>query len=208
MEVSGGFHFETGDIILFEGKSWLSYILEFGQGSRYSHVGIILENPTFIHPDWSGTYLLQSGYESDAVDMQSGKHLCGVQVTPIEIVLENSRKSGCKLWHRKLVCERGESFHDKFKMAYNTSIDKPYDFDVFDWISAKIDLTINKPWISYRKTNEFFCSALAAFIFVQLGFLDKDIAWTLIAPKQFSAIETEPLTFQECVLEKETQLII
>ena len=38
------------------------------------------------------------------------------------------------------------------------AIDKPYDFDIFDWISAKFDLTIRQPWISYRKTNEFFYS--------------------------------------------------
>jgi len=198
---------DTGDIILFEGKSLLSYILEFGQGSRYSHVGIFLKSPTFLHPDWSGNYILQAGYESDAVDEESKKRLCGVQVTPFEIIVENSKKNGCKLWHRKLKCHRDEEFYRLFKEAYDMSIDKPYDFDIFDWISAKIDLVINKPWISYRKTNEFFCSALAAFVYVKLGFLNKDVQWTLIAPKQFSGIENEPLEFIECDLDEEVPVL-
>ena len=199
---------ETGDIILFEGKSLLSYVLELGQGSRYSHVGIYLKSPTFLHPDWSGNYLLQAGYEADAVDEESKRRFCGVQVTPFDVVVENSRASGCKLWHRKLHCERNKDFYTKFKEAYGMSIDKPYDFDIFDWISAKIDLTIHKQWVSYRKTNEFFCSALAAFMYVKLGYLGKDLSWTMIAPKQFSAIENDPLTFQDCELDEEVTVVI
>lgn len=198
--------FETGDIILFEGKSWLSYILEFGQGSRYSHIGIVLQSPTFIHPDWTGTYILQSGYEYDSVDMESGKKLYGVQVTPIEIIYENCKKNGCKLWHRKLKCKRDLEFTYIFRQSYYTAIDKPYDFDVFDWLSGDLDTTIGKPIISYRKTTEFFCSALVAYMYVKLGFLSKNLPWTLISPKQFSAIEKEELDFKNCVLEKEVPL--
>ena len=199
---------DTGDIILFEGKSWLSYLLEFGQGSKYSHVGIFLKSPTFLHPDWSGNYILQAGYESDAVDEESKKHLCGVQVTPFDVIVENSRKNGCKLWHRKLVCTRGINFYKNFKEGYDMTIDKPYDFNIFDWISAKIDLEIKQDWIPIRNTNRFFCSALAAFMYVKLGYLEKDLPWSVIAPTQFSAIESDPLSFIECMLSVEAPIII
>ena len=197
---------DTGDIILFEGKSVLSYLLEFGQGSRYSHIGIFLKSPTFLHPDWSGNYVLQAGYEHDAVDEESKRRLCGVQVTPYDIIVENSRRSGCKLWHRKLVCERDEAFMTRIKEAYAMAIDKPYDFDIFDWISAKFDLVIHQSWLSYRKTNEFFCSALAAFVYVKLGYLEKNVPWTLIAPTQFSAMEGYSLTFTDCSVEDEVPI--
>jgi len=199
---------ETGDIILFEGKSLLSYLLEFGQGSKYSHVGIYLKSPTFLHPDWSGNYILQAGYESDSVDEESKKHLCGVQVTPFNVIVDNSRKNGCKLWHRKLSCERNDDFYKIFKEAYDMCIDKPYDFNIFDWISGKIDLVIQKEWISYRSTTRFFCSALVAFMYVKLGFIEKELPWTLIAPTQFSAIESDPLTFKDCVVDEEVRIVI
>lgn len=55
---------ETGDIILFRGNSWFSYALEWLGRSYYSHVGMIIKNPSFIDsalPD--GIYILESGWE-------------------------------------------------------------------------------------------------------------------------------------------------
>jgi len=42
---------ETGDIILFRGNSWLSYVVEWFGKSPYSHVGIIIKNPSFMNCD-------------------------------------------------------------------------------------------------------------------------------------------------------------
>ena len=57
--------FNNGDIILFDGKKYIiSRIIEYILGSKWSHVGIILKDPTFIHPDLKGYYLLESGSES------------------------------------------------------------------------------------------------------------------------------------------------
>ena len=36
---------ETGDIILFSGNYFLSYIVEYFTKSIYSHVGVVLKNP-------------------------------------------------------------------------------------------------------------------------------------------------------------------
>ena len=36
---------ETGDIILFSGNYFLSYIVEYFTNSIYSHVGVVLKNP-------------------------------------------------------------------------------------------------------------------------------------------------------------------
>ena len=46
---------KTGDLILFCGKDtgWLKYfseMIKYTSHSNYSHVGMILKDPTFIHP--------------------------------------------------------------------------------------------------------------------------------------------------------------
>ncbi len=40
---------ETGDLLLFHGSTFLSLFLEYMGQSKYSHVGIILKNPSFIN---------------------------------------------------------------------------------------------------------------------------------------------------------------
>ena len=63
--------FDTGDIILFSGKnSWFSLMVEYFTSSPFSHIGIVLKNPTQIDPKLKGLHLLESGFEpiKDEVD--------------------------------------------------------------------------------------------------------------------------------------------
>ena len=58
---------KTGDLILFCGKDtgWLKYfseMIKYTSHSNYSHVGMILKDPTFIHPTLKGTYVWESGW--------------------------------------------------------------------------------------------------------------------------------------------------
>ena len=84
---------ETGDILLFNSRGWLSWLIEWGQTSKYSHVGIIVKDPVFLNPDWKGVYLLQSGYENTP-DKQSNTRLLGVQLTPIESIKNDMINNG------------------------------------------------------------------------------------------------------------------
>ena len=44
-------------------------------------------------------------------------------------------------------------------------------------------------WIGYnpRKTDKFYCSSLVAYIYTELGLLDKNTRWTDIFPSYFSS---------------------
>ena len=55
---------ETGDIILFSGNYFLSYIVEYFTNSLYSHVGVVLKNPNLGDARFKGIYLLESGFEN------------------------------------------------------------------------------------------------------------------------------------------------
>ena len=54
---------ETGDILLYNSQYWYSRLIEIGSGSKFSHISIILKDPTFINPNLKGTYILESSYE-------------------------------------------------------------------------------------------------------------------------------------------------
>ena len=47
-----------------------------------------------------------------------------------------------------------------------------------------------------------WCSALVAYIYVKLNFLDHTLPWTLIKPNDFSD-KSNILEFKNCILDKE-----
>ena len=71
-----------------------------------------------------------------------------------------------------------------------------------DWIKGYFKIDIGNT----QKENTYWCSALVSFVYVELGFLDKNIPWTLISPKELSSSSNE-LKFINCKLDNDTQII-
>ena len=44
----------------------------------------------------------------------------------------------------------------------------------------------------------FWCSALVAYIYEEMGFIDGTIPWTIITPAQFSYYASNGLKFKNC----------
>ena len=88
----------TGDLLLFTEHSdglfecFLSMI-RWGTHSNYTHVAMILKDPSFIHPSLKGTYVWESGWEDFDKDAQDGKVKLGVQITPLAEIIKNFQKS-------------------------------------------------------------------------------------------------------------------
>ena len=59
---------KTGDILLYSAQlswnpmSWFGKLIEYVTKKPYSHVGIVLKDPTWIKPDMKGLYLWESSY--------------------------------------------------------------------------------------------------------------------------------------------------
>lgn len=186
----------TGDILLFNTRTWYSRILEYFLGCKISHVGIILKYPQ----DWIGEklldednyYVLESGYES-CPDSVSGRNVIGVRLTPLSKILDDYLNKGMgKLYVRSLntshVDER--DIQNGIRRAYESVKGKPYDTDVFDWINGYLDLNKNifGDWAittHYQKVDKFWCSALVSYVFVECGLMHKECPWTLVAPNDF-----------------------
>lgn len=191
---------QTGDILLFSTNHWYSKIIEYFTDSIYSHIGIILKNPTYIDSSLTGLYLFESGFENEP-SPEDGKYKFGVQISKLEDVIDKYKNTNLgKLFYRKVNCKRDKSFIKSIQDIHSITYDKPYDFDIFDWIKAAFDIHTGDE----QKTNTYWCSALVAFSFYKLRLLNK-LDWTIIKPGQFG-YKDNTLEFINCSLENEIKL--
>ena len=102
---------KTGDILLFDDMSktclgcWNQVIKCFSK-SRYSHVAMVLKSPTYLDPQLTGTYIWESSWEGKP-DPQDGKTKLGVQITPIEEILDEYRNTKSYVFLRRLTVPDG-----------------------------------------------------------------------------------------------------
>ena len=168
---------EDFDILLFSGQNyWISRAIEWMTGSEFSHVGIVLKSPTYLHPNLTGIYLLESGQELKP-DAEDGIPKLGVQITELNGLL--SQYKGL-VYRRRLDCNK-EGMREQMKKIHQEIHGKPYDLNIIDVMETLTGCYLNNCKIEKR----FFCSALATFVYMRLGLLPEDIAWTIVEPKQF-----------------------
>ena len=177
---------QTGDIILFQGRSFLSYLLEYFGRSPYSHVGMIVRNPSFLNPVLEdGIYLLESGW-NPIPDVESGKTNIGVQLHFLEDILKECPLN--TVYVRKVECQRDPAFYETLQTIHQTVQNQPNDLNPWDWLlglySTKYSLPLEP---SYQRTDRFWCSALLAYIFDRLQLI-QPVNWSLIVPREFSDI--------------------
>jgi hypothetical protein len=182
----------TGDILLFHGVNYLfSYFIEWVTWSDYSHVGIVLKDPTYIDPSLTGYYLLESGSENfpDAV---YHKINLGVQIVNLETVLDQYQG---RIYHRPLLVpgEIRPKFGEFLSNVWQKIKKLPYDCSPWDLFRTEFGVKYG----NMRRTDTFFCSALSTFIYEQCQLLNQSVDWDLIEPKdwdQTGKIETFLLT--------------
>ena len=57
---------KTGDLILFNYQSKdLFSMIRIGTQSNYTHIGMIIKDPSFIEPHLKGLYVWESGWEGE-----------------------------------------------------------------------------------------------------------------------------------------------
>ena len=194
---------KTGDILLYNSKTIMGRVIEYFTGSRYSHVSMILKDPTYIDPKLKGLYIIESGMEN-IPDSLTGKKIFGVQIIPLEHALDYYKGSLMGgVYYRKTDILRNTDFTEKIKTIVMKTEGVKYDLQVLDWFRALFDVEIG----NRQLTNSFWCSALLAYIYVELGLLDKDLEWSMIEPKQFSYYENKRLSYKNCEVLAEKQII-
>lgn len=190
---------ETGDILLFQGtKSLLDKTIEFFTGSKWSHIGIVLKDPSFLPIPLKGYYLWESCYERFN-DSETKKIKFGVEIVDLNKVL-NESKNNQNIYYRKVKFNyTKEQLDEKLYKIYNKVKNKPYDILPCDWINAYLQKDKNP-----QKTNRFFCSALVGYIFTKLNCLDEDTDWSIMRPCDFD--DYSKYNFKNVKIDKVTYL--
>jgi len=172
---------KTGDILLFSygGNSILSNLIKKCTHSEFTHVGMILKDPKFIHPSLKGYYISESG-KKDEPDPQDNKKKIGVQITPFEEIYQSYKKSNSEIYIRK-ISNNNNFTNNNLKKIHDIVYDKPYDIIPLDWLEGYLQEDEDP-----QKTSRFWCSALLGYIYTQLDILDKNTDWSILRPCDFS----------------------
>lgn len=167
---------DTGDIVLFyDSKSIISRLIDYFGGSDYSHVGMIVKNPSWIAQP--GIYLIQSGrepipdVETHNIRMDVSMFLFSDVVQSYEGIVHVRRLSKPYNIDMKRMAEIHASVH---AMPYNTN--------PIDWLCVLMNVTGGR-----EVQTRFWCSALVAFIYVQLKLLPADYPFTYAKPGAFAS---------------------
>lgn len=194
----------TGDIILFSTNKWYSELIEFGDDCVYSHCGIVLRDPTYIHQNLNGLFLLESGSEPFP-DSTDNKYHFGVQIVPlIDVINEYVLKGEGSVYYRSLHCHRDETFEKRLVEGYKVAKDKPYNCNPLDWLEALLGIHL----FDTKITSRFWCSALVGYMYVKMGIIQDTVDWSLITPREWSSSNSYQFVFLDgASLGKEIRLI-
>ena len=180
------YNLNTGDILLFdyEGNNlfyyYFSKLIKLFTSSKFSHVSMVIKDPTFIHPSLKGYYVWQSSW-TGFPDPQDNKVKFGVQISPFTEVYEYYKKNNSNISVRRIHSNKNTFNDEKLKEIHSKVYDKPYDIIPKDWIEGAFKIDDNP-----QKKNRFWCSALIGYIYTQCGLLSKDTDWSILSPADFS----------------------
>ena len=176
---------KTGDLLLFDYNEtgllgFLNKAIKYFTNSPYSHIAMVLKDPSFIHPTLKGYYIWESSWEGTP-DPQDGKIKLGVQITPLDEVFNSCKKTNSSIFLRRVNCPEVTFNKDILSQTHEVVYDKPYDIIPTDWIEALFRKDDHP-----QKTNRFWCSALIGYIYSKCGIIDPTTDWSILRPSDFS----------------------
>ena len=190
------YNLKTGDILLCGSGpreswplSWFSYLIKLYTHSPYSHVAMVLVDPSFIHPALKGSFVWESS-NGATPDPQDDKKKLGVRITPLADFLHDYQVQGGRVVVRPIKCPLDTFNSQQLELIHDTVYGKPYDLYLKDWLEALLPMGDH----SERTINRFWCSALVGYIYTQCGIVDSFTNWSFLRPSDFS-MDSENLNF-------------
>jgi len=192
----------TGDLVLFHGTGLISYALEYFGKSRYSHVGIILVNPTYLCETLNeGVYVWDASY-TGTPDAENHTIRFGVHIHKWADIVIRYEPHAISI--RRIHMDRDDAFERTLTLIHQEVHAKPYDLHPLDWICGMLNLYIDVP--TPKHTDRFWCSALVAYVYYRLGWIS-NVNWSVIAPREFSKSTTRQLVFT-CIIDDEREVSV
>jgi hypothetical protein len=167
----------TGDVVtFFDRHSLFSNAVAWATGDNCSHVGMVVVNPPWRR-DLRGVFLLESDAEHFP-DAEDGEFKVGVALNRFAEVV---RRYPTRDIHVRRLTGHQKFADEELIRAHSLVHNRPYDTTPSHWLVAALGL-------GRRRTDRrFWCSALVACMYVQLGLLPADFDWTHVAPAQFDS---------------------
>ncbi len=189
----------TGDIILCHSSgpgggddNGLDGVIEFFTRSPWEHTAIVIKDPWWLNE--KGLYVLQSGSGPNSyTDVMNGNR-SGVTLNHLGDFMANREFIFTRRLENFTFCETTKT---RFKKAFDTAHGKPYDKNWCSWIGTGIGSFFGCKWCSRKTTprtiKTFWCSALVAYIYVEMGWLPDTIDWSCQTPEDIAAaVLSEP----------------
>lgn len=209
---------DTGDLILFSNTELVSCCIKCVTCSKYSHIGMVLKDPTYINKKLTGLYLWQSGKEHFP-ESEDDKFIFGVQISPLDKVLDecNLKNIYVRKLNLPLKINNNPLMINKLKIIHREIHHHGYDLNPMDWLLAgeyELENWLNLPdndKIVLLKKNPYvipstvWCSALVGFIYYNLNLI-KNPKWKFLSPPDWSYKNDKLLQLSGCSLNKDILL--
>jgi len=153
---------KTGDILLFNGRGFVSWLIKLATASDVSHVGMV--------------YVIGGDvYCWESTSMRKGAD--GVQISLLSNRINNYNGT-VKVRH--LVTERDSAFYEALKIFRDEVKGRKYEQNIWELMGAAM------PWRNKSNLKTIFCSELIAEMFKRWGFLIDGFVSNEYTPNDFS----------------------
>ena len=153
---------KTGDILLFEGKGFGSWVIKRATFSKWSHVGMVYKAADDV-------------FCYEALKLKKGKD--GVQTSLLRARIKDYDG---KIWVRQLRTRRTQSFVERFDTYRERMKCREYENNIWELMGAAM------PWKNKEDFTSLFCSELIAGAYQALHLIGKTIIANEFTPGDFS----------------------
>jgi len=166
----------TGDIVLFAGKSGVSAGIKLLTNSNWSHVGMAVRLK-----DWDIVMLWESTTLDDIKDIEDNVEKRGVQLVPLSRrVAKYKGDIAIRKLEEVTITEQMNADLGKLRSELRN---RPYEADKIELLKSVYD----GPWgANTEDLSGLFCSELVAEAYQCLGLLPEEIPSNEYTPKDFS----------------------
>lgn len=186
---------ETGDILLFSTKCLASLIIEWGESTDWSHVGMIVRHRFYankIDPEKDKLYVWEAepGSDGNKDALKGDQHQSGVRLVPLQRRIRYT--PGCSgMLYKRLngITESRKQEINKKMLNWEQSEDgKPFTSQFLTMVKAVTTNSedLNESYSSAYTPSAYFCSQLVARTYIHLG---------LLPPSKFRPAEFAPVDF-------------
>ena len=172
---------ETGDIVLFSSKGFISGAIRLMTRSCWSHVGMVVRMP-----EWDTIMIWEATNTLRGKDFFAKAPKKGVQLVRLsERIHDAIHNQGAKVAVRHLHdIDRDDAMRETLKKLRHALKNKDYETNLLELFNSAFDGVIAE---NEEDLSSIFCSELVAEAWQEIGILSEEKSSNEYVPKDFSS---------------------